>query len=128
MTCFILRACFCREENHLSPCMPWAPSYWWEGVFSLEPIPISCFRVSYTQNFSAASGSRRRQASSWIGPKHSLFSKGGGVLSGLAVEGANHHDFKMAWETVESILVQQPESTPDTPQGLRLDKSNSCML
>jgi hypothetical protein len=50
------------------------------------------------------------------------------MLIGLAVEGANYHDFKMAWETIESILVQQPEPTPDTPQGMRLDKGNSFML
>lgn len=68
------------------------------------------------------------QASFWIGPKHSLFSKGSGMLIGLAVEGANYHDFKMAWATIESILVQQPEPTPDTPQGMRLDKGNSFML
>jgi hypothetical protein len=50
------------------------------------------------------------------------------MLIGLAVEGENHHDFKMAWEAVESILVQQPEPTPDTLQGMCLDKGNSCML
>ena len=41
---------------------------------------------------------------------------------GLAVEGANRNDFKMARATLESIPVARPEPTPDAPQGLCLDK------
>ena len=41
---------------------------------------------------------------------------------GLAVEGANRNDFKMARETIESIPIARPEPTPDTPQGMCLDK------
>ena len=41
---------------------------------------------------------------------------------GLAVEGANRNDFKMARATIESIAVERPEPTPEAPQGLCLDK------
>ena len=41
---------------------------------------------------------------------------------GLAVDGANRNDFKMARATLESIPVARPEPTPDAPQGLCLDK------
>ena len=41
---------------------------------------------------------------------------------GLAVDGANRNDFKMAQATLESIPVTRPEPTPDAPQGLCLDK------
>jgi transposase len=57
-----------------------------------------------------------------LGTKRSLLTDGGGVPIGLAVEGANRHDCKMARETVESIPVVRPEPTPAAPQGLCLDK------
>jgi transposase len=41
---------------------------------------------------------------------------------GLAVDGANRNDMKMARETLESIPVERPTPTPDGPQGLCLDK------
>ena len=41
---------------------------------------------------------------------------------GLAVEGANRHDFKMVRETLESLPVQRPAPTPALPQGMCLDK------
>lgn len=41
---------------------------------------------------------------------------------GLAVEGANRNDFKMARETIERIPVERPEPTADHPQGMCLDK------
>lgn len=41
---------------------------------------------------------------------------------GVAVEGANRNDFKMARATLESIPVERPEPTPASPQGLCLDK------
>lgn len=41
---------------------------------------------------------------------------------GLAVEGANRNDFKMARATIESIAVERPEPTADHPQGMCLDK------
>jgi transposase len=45
-----------------------------------------------------------------------------GVPIGLAVEGANRHDFKIARETIESFPVARPAPTPDQPQGMCLDK------
>jgi transposase len=57
-----------------------------------------------------------------IGTKRSLLTEGGGVPIGLAVEGANRNDFKMARATIESLTVERPEPTPDTPQGMCLDK------
>ena len=41
---------------------------------------------------------------------------------GVAVEGANRNDFKMARATLESIPVERPEPTAEEPQGLCLDK------
>ena len=41
---------------------------------------------------------------------------------GVAVDGANRNDFKMARETVESIPVERPEPTAEDPQNLCLDK------
>jgi putative transposase len=57
-----------------------------------------------------------------LGTKRSLLTDGGGVPVGLAVEGANRHDFKMARETIGSIPVKRPEPTADKPQGMCLDK------
>ncbi|MGH8063760.1 MAG: IS5 family transposase [Candidatus Entotheonellia bacterium] len=57
-----------------------------------------------------------------IGIKRSVLTDGGGVPIGLAVEGANRHDFKMARETIESIPVERPEPAPNMPQGMCLDK------
>jgi putative transposase len=56
-----------------------------------------------------------------LGTKRSLLTDGGGVPVGLAVEGANRHDFKMARATSESIPVERPEPTADKPQGRCLD-------
>lgn len=40
---------------------------------------------------------------------------------GLAIEGANRHDMKLARATLESLVIQRPEPTSDHPQGLCLD-------
>ena len=56
------------------------------------------------------------------GTKRSVLTDGRGVPLGLAVDGANRNDFKMARATIESIAVERPAPTPDTPQGLCLDK------
>ena len=47
---------------------------------------------------------------------------GGGMPIGLAVDGANRNDFKLMGVTIESIAVERPEPTDDTPQGMCLDK------
>lgn len=38
------------------------------------------------------------------------------------MEGANRNDFKMARDTIESILIARPQPTAEDPQGLCLDK------
>ena len=41
---------------------------------------------------------------------------------GLAVAGANRHDFKLVEETITRIPVERPAPTLEQPQGLCLDK------
>ena len=57
-----------------------------------------------------------------LGTKRRVLTDGGGVPIGLAVDGANRNDFKLPRETIESIAVARPDTTPDAPQGLWLDK------
>jgi putative transposase len=57
-----------------------------------------------------------------IGTKRSVLTDGRGVPIGLAVAGANRNDFKLTRETIENIAVERPDSTPDAPQGICLDK------
>jgi putative transposase len=57
-----------------------------------------------------------------LGTKRSLLVEANGVPVGLAVEGANRHDKKVAEATLESIPVDRPEPTEDRPQGMCLDK------
>jgi putative transposase len=56
------------------------------------------------------------------GTKRSVLTDGRGVPLGLAVDGANRNDFKMARETIESLAVERPDPTLAAPQGLCLDK------
>src|ERR671932_983160 len=56
------------------------------------------------------------------GVKRSLLTEANGVPVGLAVEGANRHDKKLAEATLESIPVERPEPTEEKPQGICLDK------
>jgi putative transposase len=44
------------------------------------------------------------------------------VPIGVAVDGANRVDFKLARATIESIPVRRPKPTKRDPQGLCLDK------
>jgi transposase len=53
--------------------------------------------------------------------KRNLLTDGGGVPLGVAVEGANRNDFKMARATLESVPIPRPSPTPEAPQGLCLD-------
>jgi putative transposase len=57
-----------------------------------------------------------------LGTKRSVLTDGGGVPLGVAVEGANRHDFKMVKETLTSIPIARPIPTPEQPQGMCLDK------
>ena len=56
------------------------------------------------------------------GVKRSLLTDGRGIPIGLAVDGANRHDMKLARETIESIDVDRPAPARRRPQGLCLDK------
>ena len=42
---------------------------------------------------------------------------------GLAHAGANRNDHKLLRVTLDSIPIKRPEPTPETPQGLCLDKA-----
>jgi putative transposase len=57
-----------------------------------------------------------------IGTKRRVLTDGSGVPIGLAVAGANRHDFTLTRETIESIAIERPDPTADTPQGMCLDK------
>jgi transposase len=57
-----------------------------------------------------------------LGTQRRVLTEGGGGPVGLAVDGANRHDVKMARATSESIPIARPEPTPDKPQGMGLDK------
>jgi putative transposase len=59
-----------------------------------------------------------------IGTTRSVLTDGGGVPIGLAVEGANRHDFKMVEETLTSIPVERPGSMLEQPQGMCLDNGD----
>ena len=41
---------------------------------------------------------------------------------GLAVDGANRHDMKLVRATVDSLPVPRPVPSPETAQGMCLDK------
>jgi putative transposase len=51
-----------------------------------------------------------------------LLTEDHGVPLGLVVAGANQHDLKLVWATIESMVVKRPEPTEEQPQGLCLDK------
>jgi len=57
-----------------------------------------------------------------LGVKRSLLVEGDGIPIGVAVDGANRNDFKMARQTIESIAVKRPKPTKKKPQGMCLDK------
>lgn len=56
------------------------------------------------------------------GVKRSVRVEGAGVPIGLAVEGANRPDMKLAEETLGSIPIERPQPTAESPQNLCLDK------
>lgn len=53
------------------------------------------------------------------GVKRSVLTEGHGVPIGLAIEGANRTDMKLARATLESLVVERPEPTAE--QGMCLD-------
>ena len=42
---------------------------------------------------------------------------------GLAIDGANRHDMKLVRTTLESLVVERPESAAEHPQGMCMDKA-----
>lgn len=56
------------------------------------------------------------------GVKRSVLTEGQGVPIGLAVDGANRHDMKLARATIESIVLKRPEPSEEQPQEMCLDK------
>jgi transposase len=51
-----------------------------------------------------------------------LLTEANGVPLAIVVAGANRNDFKLARETIESIVIARPKTTREAPQGLCLDK------
>ena len=51
-----------------------------------------------------------------------MLTEAAGVPVGLAVDGANRNDFKMARAAIESIPVERPDPAEEGAQGLCLDK------
>jgi putative transposase len=51
-----------------------------------------------------------------------LLTEANGVPLAIVVAGANRNDFKLARETLESIVIARPKPTRDEPQRLCLDK------
>jgi putative transposase len=51
-----------------------------------------------------------------------LVTEGGGGPLGIAFAGANVHDTKFLAATLEAIVVERPQPTPEAPQHLCLDK------
>lgn len=56
------------------------------------------------------------------GVKRSLLTDGDGIPLGVAVDGANRHDMRLARETLESIPVRRPSVRTYGRQNLCLDK------
>lgn len=46
-----------------------------------------------------------------------------GIPVGLATDGANRNDCKLAQPTLESVPIERPDPTPEQPQGVCLDKA-----
>jgi putative transposase len=46
-----------------------------------------------------------------------------GIPIGLATDGANRNDCKLAEPTIASIAIERPEPTAQAPQGVCLDKA-----
>ena len=72
---------------------------------------MSMIRISPSQIFPLGDFRQRSQ-----------LTEGRGVRIGLAVDGANRHDMKLAGATHESLVGERPERSVEAPQGLCLDK------
>lgn len=56
------------------------------------------------------------------GVKRSLLTEGKGIPIAVVVAGANRHDMKLLEDTLEAVVVERPEPTPENPQNLCADK------
>jgi putative transposase len=55
--------------------------------------------------------------------KRSLLTEGDGGPLAATVNGANRHDTKLLNETLDAVVVERPQPTPENPQHLCLDKA-----
>jgi|SRR5262245_56175579 len=58
------------------------------------------------------------------GAKKSLLTDGAGGTLSIAIAAANVNDHKLLEETLDSIVVERPEATPEEPQNHCLDKGH----
>lgn len=56
------------------------------------------------------------------GVKRSLLVEAGGGPLGVVIAAANVNDHKLLAATIEAVVVERPEPTPEAPQHLCLDK------
>jgi transposase len=56
------------------------------------------------------------------GTKRCLLTEGKGIPLAVTVDGANRHDMKKTEPTLDAIVIERPEPTPEHPQNLCLDK------
>ena len=56
------------------------------------------------------------------GTKRSVLTEGNGIPVGLTIDGANRNDFRMTYDTIESIPIARPKPTRSHTQGMCLDK------
>jgi putative transposase len=56
------------------------------------------------------------------GTKISVATEAGGGPLGVTIAGANVHDTKLLADTLDAIVVERPQPTPEAPQHLCLDK------
>jgi hypothetical protein len=54
-----------------------------------------------------------------------VLTDGQGVPLGLAVDGAHRHDVTMTRAPLERIAVERPDTPPEAPPGLCLDKGDA---
>lgn len=57
------------------------------------------------------------------GTKHSILVEAGGAPLAVVVAPANTNDQKLLEKTIEAVVVDRPEPTPEQPQNLCLDKA-----
>lgn len=61
------------------------------------------------------------------GTKRSLLTEGKGIPMAVVVAGANRHDMKLFADTLDALVVEQPEPSEEEPQHLCADKAYDCL-